>query len=119
MDVKLKTSGGTYSADQIIRVEAPPAKRLTITIESVKASLIKDAGMVCAVVALYAILTATGAPLGFVWGVVVTLFCLLMPVILLKSSGRWRSMEPDEAIEWIAMEIEDAVSQAGEKGDLV
>lgn len=75
--------------------------------------------MMVSVVAIYAVLTAVGAPLGFVWGVGITLFCLLVPIILFKSSGHWRSMEPDEAIEWIEMEIEDAVSQSKVKGDLV
>jgi len=118
MDVQLKTVGGNRSADQIIRVKTP-VKHLSIAVESAKASLIKDAGMVGSVVALYAVLSMVGAPVGFVWGVVVTLFAILVPIILFKSSGRWRSMEPDEAIEFIAMEIEDAVSQSKERRDLI
>lgn len=118
MDVRLKAGGREYSADQIMEVETKQ-KRIVITIESVKASWLKDAGMLATIIAAWAVLAAAGAQPGFWMGVVVTLLALLVPGSLIKRRGLWRSVEPDDAIEFIEMELEDALSQAKAKGDLV
>lgn len=93
--------------------------RLIIVIESVKASIIKDTMMIVVVVMLWVALKLLEAPGGFIAGALAVLVSLTLLRAVLGKTGRIVSVTPENAIDLIEQEINEALYEAKEGKDLI